>query len=227
MTRKASTHSASAPSKSKTSRSKTANAKSKGNTTPLYGSPQDGFPANHQAHRRCCLTRKEPATQSLARLDRPNPRFTYRDHSTGAKSPAFDIPMITGSKSDEDTTESRKDPTPAQEATSQDTPVGDSESSEAKAASTSSPVQNLTLDESKAQTQAAKATSQKRAEEGAAAAKKGAAPGSPTPEPPIAKGYRSLFDSESEEVEEKGTVAEPQEIFNDLDEEQERYQSAQ
>ncbi|POM73361.1 Hypothetical protein PHPALM_9801 [Phytophthora palmivora] len=83
-------------------------------------------------------------SRSLSPDDRPNPRFAYRDHSPGAESPVFDIPMITGSESDEDTTGSTKDPTPAQDAPSQDAPVDDSKSSEAKAASTSSPTKNLT-----------------------------------------------------------------------------------
>ncbi|POM78369.1 ATP-binding cassette (ABC) Superfamily, partial [Phytophthora palmivora] len=47
-----------------------------------------------------------------------------------------------------------------------------------------------------------------------------------TPHPSIAKGFRSLFDS-SDEEEEEGAVSEPQEISNDLDEQQERYQAAQ
>ncbi|POM69490.1 ABC Superfamily [Phytophthora palmivora] len=61
--------------------------------------------------------------------------------------------------------------------------------------------------------------------EGARDAKR-AAPGSPTSEPSIAKGFKSLFDS-SDEDEEEGAVSEPQEISNDLDEQQERYQAAQ
>ncbi|POM58221.1 LOW QUALITY PROTEIN: ATP-binding cassette (ABC) Superfamily, partial [Phytophthora palmivora] len=134
--------------------------------------------------------------------------------------------MITVSESKEDTTEPTKDPTPAQNASSQDDPVDDSESSEAKAVSTSLAVQNLTLDKCKGRAQAAKAASPKRAGEGAAAAKKRPAPGSPTSEPSIAKGFRSLFDS-SDEEEEEGAVSEPQEISNDLDEQQERYQAAQ
>ncbi|POM79930.1 Hypothetical protein PHPALM_2294 [Phytophthora palmivora] len=47
------------------------------------------------------------------------------------------------------------------------------------------------------------------------------APGSPTPEPPTTMGYRSLFDSKSDEAEEEGAVS------NDLDEQQERYQADQ
>ncbi|POM70289.1 ABC Superfamily [Phytophthora palmivora] len=121
---------------------------------------------------------------------------------------------------------STKDPTPSQDAPSQDAPADDTESSEAKAASTSSPAKNLTLTEGKARAQAAKATSAKRADEGAAAAKKRAAPGSPTSEPAIAKGFRSLFDS-SDDDEEEGAITEPQEISNDLGEQQERYQAAQ
>ncbi|POM72238.1 Hypothetical protein PHPALM_11082, partial [Phytophthora palmivora] len=104
-----------------------------------------------------------------------------------------------------------------------DAPADDAESSEAKAASTSVPAKNLTLAEGKARAQAAKAASSKR---GVAAAKKRAAPGSPTSEPSIAKGFRSLFDS-SDEEEEEGAVSEPQAISNDLDEQQERYQAAQ
>ncbi|POM69776.1 LOW QUALITY PROTEIN: Hypothetical protein PHPALM_13923 [Phytophthora palmivora] len=85
---------------------------------------------------------------------------------------------------------------------------------------------NLTSAEGKARAQAAKAASPKRAGEGAAAAKKRAAPGSPTSEPSIAKGFKSLFDS-SDEEEEEGAVSELQEISNDFDEQQERYQAAQ
>ncbi|POM81743.1 ABC Superfamily [Phytophthora palmivora] len=144
--------------------------------------------------------------------------------------------MITGSESDGDSPGSTKDPSssqdappqdaPAQDAPSQDAPVDDAESSEAKAASTSSPAKNLTLTEDKARAQVAKAASATRADEGAAAAKKRAAPGSPTSEPSIGKGFRSLFDS-SDEDEEGRAVTEPQEISNDLDEQQERYQAAQ
>ncbi|POM76872.1 ATP-binding cassette (ABC) Superfamily, partial [Phytophthora palmivora] len=165
-------------------------------------------------------------SRSLSPDDRLNPRFIYRDHSPGAESPVFDIPTITGSESDGDSPGSTKDPTPSQDAPSQDAPLDDAESSEAKAASTSSPAKNLTLTEGKARAQAVKAASPERAGEGAAAAKKRAAPGSPTSEPSIAKGFKSLFDS-SDEDEEEGAVSEPQEIFNDLDEQQERYQAAQ
>ncbi|POM63370.1 ABC Superfamily [Phytophthora palmivora] len=49
---------------------------------------------------------------------------------------------------------------------------------------------------------------------------------SPRRKPAIAKGFRFLFDY-SDEVEEEGAVTEPQEISNDLDEQQERYQAAQ
>ncbi|POM60535.1 ABC Superfamily [Phytophthora palmivora] len=144
--------------------------------------------------------------------------------------------MITGSESDGDSPGSAKDPyssqdtpsqdAPSQDAPAQDAPADDAESSKAKAASTSSPAKNLTLAEGKARAQAAKAASPKRAGDGAAAAKKRAAPDSPTSEPSIAKGFKSLFDS-SDEEEEEGAVSEPQEISNDLDEQQERYQAAQ
>ncbi|POM65230.1 Hypothetical protein PHPALM_19087 [Phytophthora palmivora] len=111
--------------------------------------------------------------------------------------------MITGSESNGDTTGATKDPTRAQNA-----PVHDSKSSESKAAPTSSPAKNLTLDESKARAQVVKAAPQKQTDEGAAAAKKRAAHGSPTPEPSIVKGFRSLFDS-SDEGEEEGAATEP------------------
>ncbi|POM69113.1 Hypothetical protein PHPALM_14634 [Phytophthora palmivora] len=130
--------------------------------------------------------------QSLVLLspdDRPNSRFAYRDHCSRAESPDLDIPMITGSESDEDTTGSTKDPTPAQDA-----PVDDVESSEAKAASTSLPAKNLTLTEGKARAQAAKAASQTRTDEGAAAAKEHAAPDSPLRNSGLQKGYHNLFD---------------------------------
>ncbi|POM77963.1 ABC Superfamily [Phytophthora palmivora] len=135
--------------------------------------------------------------------------------------------MITGSKSEEDTTGSTKDPTPPQDGPLQNAPVDDSISSEAKAAPASSPAKNLTLDEGKARAQAAKAAPQNRADEGAATAKKRAAPGSPTSEPSIAKGFKSLFDSELDEAEEEGAIIKPQEISNGLDEQQERYQADQ
>ncbi|POM67040.1 ATP-binding cassette (ABC) Superfamily [Phytophthora palmivora] len=109
---------------------------------------------------------------------------------------------------------------------SQDAPVDDTESSKAKAAPTSSPAKNLTLDEGKARAQVVKAAPQKRADDGAAAAKKRAASDSPTSELSTVKGFRSLFDA-SDKVEEEGAVTDPQEIYNDLDEEQERYQAAQ
>ncbi|POM79849.1 Hypothetical protein PHPALM_2385, partial [Phytophthora palmivora] len=124
--------------------------------------------------------------------------------------------MITGSESDGGSPGSTKDPTP-----SQDAPADDAESSEAKAASTSSLAKSLTLTEGKARAQAAKVASSKRADEGAAAAKKRAAPGSPTSEPSI--GYIS----ESKNVEVEGDITETQEIYNDPDEQQERYQAAQ
>ncbi|POM67906.1 ABC Superfamily, partial [Phytophthora palmivora] len=147
-------------------------------------------------------------SRSLSPDDRPNPQFTYRDRSPGPEFPVFDFLMITGSESDGDSPGSTKDPTPSQDAPSQDAPAQDSPSqdapaddasSEAKAASTSSPAKSLTLAE---------------------------APGSPSSEPSIAKVFRSLFDS-SDEEEEEGAVSKPQEISNDLDEQQERYQAAQ
>ncbi|POM71923.1 Hypothetical protein PHPALM_11441 [Phytophthora palmivora] len=134
--------------------------------------------------------------------------------------------MITGSESDEDSPGSTKDRAPSRDAPLQGAHVDDSESSEAKAASTSSPAKNLTLPEGKARSQTTKEASQKRAGEGAAAAKKRAAPGFPILEAPIGKGYRSLFDSDSDEAEEEGAITEPQEISNGLDEQQERYQAA-
>ncbi|POM63373.1 ATP-binding cassette (ABC) Superfamily [Phytophthora palmivora] len=121
--------------------------------------------------------------------------------------------MITGSESEEDTTGSTKDPTPAQDGPLQNAPVDDSISSEAKAAPASSPAKNLTLDEGKARAKAAKAAPQKRADEGAAAAKKRTAPGSSNSEPPIAKGYRSLFDSELNETAEEGAIIKPQDLL--------------
>ncbi|POM71415.1 Hypothetical protein PHPALM_12024 [Phytophthora palmivora] len=112
--------------------------------------------------------------------------------------------MITGSKPDDGTTEPIKAPAPSQDAI-----VDDSNSPEVKAAATSLPSKNLTLAEGKARTQAAKAASSKRADEGAAAAKKRASPGSPTSAPSIAKGFRSLYDSESDEAEVERPVTEP------------------
>ncbi|POM74589.1 ABC Superfamily [Phytophthora palmivora] len=219
MPKKTSTRGASAPSKSKTARSKATKAKSKDKAAPRKEVRKAASEAGSQ--RTVAAARQEGSprrsrSRYLSPDDRPNPRFAYRDHSPGSESPVFDIPMTTGSESDGDSPGSTKDPFSSQDAPSQDAPVDDAESSEAKAASTSSPAKNLTLAEGKARAQAAKAASPKRAGEDAAAAKKRAAPGSPTSEPSIAKGFKSLFDS-SDEEEEEGAVSEPQEISNDLD----------
>ncbi|POM73437.1 Hypothetical protein PHPALM_9716 [Phytophthora palmivora] len=115
--------------------------------------------------------------------------------------------MITGSESDEDTTGSTKNPTPSQDAPSQDAPLA---------------CQEPYLDEGKARAQVAKAAPQKRTDEGATAKKST----TPSRESGFSKGYHSLF-GPSDEDEEEGAVTEPQEISNDLDEQQERYQAAQ
>ncbi|POM64298.1 ABC Superfamily [Phytophthora palmivora] len=200
MPKKASTHGASAHSKSKTARSTTSKAKSKDKAAPRKEARKA---ASEAASKRTAAAAKQGGSprrsrsRSLSPDDRPNPRFTYWDHSPGAGIQPL-----------------------------QDAPVDDTASSEAKAASTSSPTKKLTLDEGKARAQAAKAASSKRTDEGAAAAKKRAAPGSPTSEPSIAMGFQSMFDS-SDEDEEEGAVNEIQEISNDRDEQQERYQAVQ
>ncbi|POM66251.1 Hypothetical protein PHPALM_17921 [Phytophthora palmivora] len=202
MPKKASTHGASAPSKSKTARSKAAKAKSKDKAAPRKEARKEASEAASKPTAAAARQGGNPRrsrSRSLSPDDRPNPR----------DSPA-----------------STKDPTPSQDAPSQDAPADDTASSEAKAASTSSPAKNLTLDEGKARAQAAKAASSKRADEGAAAAKKRVASDSPTSEPSIANGSRSLFDS-SDEKEEERAVSEPQEISDNLDEQQERYQADQ
>ncbi|POM74143.1 ABC Superfamily [Phytophthora palmivora] len=71
--------------------------------------------------------------------------------------------------------------------------------------------------------EARKAASEAASKRTAAAAKQG---GSPRRNPSTTKGFRSVFDS-SDEEEEEGVVTETQEISNDLDEQQERYQDAQ
>ncbi|POM68293.1 Hypothetical protein PHPALM_15565 [Phytophthora palmivora] len=185
MPKKASTHGASAPSKPKTRRLKTAKAKSKDKAAPrkeVRKAASEAASKHTAAAAKQGGSPRRSRSRSLSPDDRPNPRFTYRDHSTGAESPVFDIPMITGSESDGDSPGSTKDPTPSQDApsqddSSQDAPVDDSKSSEAKAASTSPPAKNLTLAEGKARAQAAEAASSKRADEGAAAAKKRVSPG--------------------------------------------------
>ncbi|POM62983.1 ABC Superfamily [Phytophthora palmivora] len=230
MPRKASTHGASAPSKSKTARSKTAKAKSKDKAAPRKEARKAASEAGSKRSAAAARQGGSPRrsrSRSLSPDDRPNPRFAYRDHSPGAESPDFDIPLITGSESEEDTMRSTKDPAPSQDAPSQGTTVGDSRSSEAETAYTSSPAKNLTLDGGKARVQAAKAASQKRADEGAATAKKRAAPDSPFCESGLPKDYHNLFDSESDEAEGEGAITETQEISDDLDEQQERYQAAQ
>ncbi|POM77819.1 Hypothetical protein PHPALM_4734, partial [Phytophthora palmivora] len=208
MPKKASTRGASAPSKSKTARSKTAKAKSKDKSAPRKEVRKAASEAGSK--RTAAAASQEGSSRSLSPDDRPNPRFAYQDHSPGSESPEFNIPMITGSESDGDSPGSAKDPSssqdassqdaPAQDAPSQDAPADDTESSEAKAASTSSPAKNLTLIEARSPW-LSYVTS-------------------------IAKGFKSLFDS-SDEDEEEGAVFEPQEISNDLDEQQEHYQAAQ
>ncbi|POM61767.1 ABC Superfamily [Phytophthora palmivora] len=133
--------------------------------------------------------------------DGPNPRFAYRDHSSGEGSPVFGIPMLTGSESAGDSPGSTKDPTPSQDGLSQDAPVEDTASSEANVVPTSSPTQNLTLDEARS---------------------------------PWLSFFRAFHRKvipipvrPSDEDEEKGAITEPQEISNDLDEQQERYQATQ
>ncbi|POM64451.1 ATP-binding cassette (ABC) Superfamily [Phytophthora palmivora] len=64
-----------------------------------------------------------------------------------------------------------------------------------------------------------KAASEAASKHTAAAAKQGGSP--------RRSRSKSLFDSSSDEAEEEGAVTEPQEISNDLDEQQERYQAAQ
>ncbi|POM58481.1 ABC Superfamily [Phytophthora palmivora] len=193
MPRTSITHGASAPPESKAVRSKTAKAKSKGKAAPRTEASKTASKTDSKPTAAATQggSARRGRSRSLSPDDRPNPRFIYRDHISGVEPPDFDIPMITGSESDR--TLLHKDPP------SQDAPVDDTESSEAKAASTSSPAKKLTLSE---------------------------APGPPTSEPSIAKGFKSLFDS-SDEDEEEGAVSEPQGISNDLDEQQERYQAAQ
>ncbi|POM67757.1 Hypothetical protein PHPALM_16181 [Phytophthora palmivora] len=191
MPKKANTDGASAPSKSKTARSKTAKAKSKDKAAPRKEARKAASEAARSAP--LLLPNKEGARDAVARAPR-RPTIGRTLGSPigttvlGSESPVFDIPMITGSESDGDSPGSTKDPTPSQDAPSQDTPaqdaptqdapIDDAKSSEAKAASTSSPAKNLTL------------------------ATEGAAPGPPTSEPSIAKGFKSLFDSSDEEEEE-------------------------
>ncbi|POM81728.1 Hypothetical protein PHPALM_264 [Phytophthora palmivora] len=147
MLRNASTHGASAPSKSKTARSKTAKTKSKDKAAPRKEGRKAASKAASKPTAGAAKQGGSPRrsrSRSLSPDDRPNPRFAYLDHSPGAESPVFDIPMIMGSESDGDSPGSTKGPTP-----SQDAPVDDAESSEAKAASTSSPAKNLTLAEAR------------------------------------------------------------------------------
>ncbi|POM58136.1 Hypothetical protein PHPALM_4711 [Phytophthora palmivora] len=118
MARKASTHGASAPSKSKTATLKTAKAKSKGKAAPHKEASKVVSKAASKPTAAAATQGGNPRrsrSRSLSPDDRPNPRFTYRDHSPGTESPVFDIPMITGSEPEEDTTGSTKDPTPSQD----------------------------------------------------------------------------------------------------------------
>ncbi|POM66541.1 Hypothetical protein PHPALM_17581 [Phytophthora palmivora] len=128
MPKKASTHGASAPSKSKTARSKTAKAKSKGKVVPRKEARKAASEAPSKPTTAAVKqggTSRRSRSRSLSPDDRPNPRFDYRDHIPGTESPDFDIPMITGSGSEEDTMGSTKDPTPPQGAPAQDAPSRD------------------------------------------------------------------------------------------------------
>ncbi|POM69339.1 Hypothetical protein PHPALM_14390 [Phytophthora palmivora] len=154
---RARSHGASAPSKSKTARSKIAKTKSKDKAARRTEARKAASKAASKPTAAAAAlggSLRRSRSRSSSADDRPNPRFTYRDHSPGGESPDFDIPMITGSDSEEDTT-GTKDPTPPQDAPSQDAPVDDAKSSEARAAPTSLPAKNLTLDEGKARAQAA------------------------------------------------------------------------
>ncbi|POM65941.1 Hypothetical protein PHPALM_18271 [Phytophthora palmivora] len=149
-----------APSKSKTARSKAAKAKSKAKAIPRKETRKAASKAASKPTG-AAATQKGSPRRSRSRFlspdDRPNPRFAYRDHS------------------------------PAQDAPSQDAPVDDSESSEDKAAPTSSPAKNLTLEEAQ-----------------------------PLALPFESLVYRKVIIAfsmtESDEAEEKGAVTEPQEI---------------
>ncbi|POM69243.1 Hypothetical protein PHPALM_14492 [Phytophthora palmivora] len=128
MPKKASTRGASAPSKSKTARAKTAKAKSKDKATPRKEDRKAASEAAGKPDTAAAVQGGSPQcsrSRSLLSDDRPIPRFAYRGHSPGAESLVFDIPMITGSESDEDTSGSTRDSTPAQDAPSQDAPVDD------------------------------------------------------------------------------------------------------
>ncbi|POM75269.1 Hypothetical protein PHPALM_7649, partial [Phytophthora palmivora] len=189
MPREASIHGTSAPFKSKVAMTKSNNKATPQKEACKAASKSASKPTAAVATQG--VDPRRSRSRSLSPDDRPSPRFAYRDHSPGAESPDFDIPMITGTKPDEDTTGSTKDPTPSQEAPSQNASVY-SDLSASKAFSTGSPAKNLTVAE----------------------------------EPSITKRFRSLFDS-SDEDEEEEAVTEPQEISNDLGEQQEHYQAAQ
>ncbi|POM77130.1 Hypothetical protein PHPALM_5533 [Phytophthora palmivora] len=128
MPKKASTRGASAPSKSKTAKSKTAKAKSKDKAAPRKKARKAASEAASKHSAAAAKNGESPRrsrSRSLPPDDRPNPRFTYRDHSPGAESPVFDIPMITGSEYDGDSPGSTKDPSSSQDAPVQDAPSQD------------------------------------------------------------------------------------------------------
>ncbi|POM60498.1 ATP-binding cassette (ABC) Superfamily [Phytophthora palmivora] len=126
--------------------------------------------------------------------------------------------MITRSESDEETTGG----VPGIQESAKDDP----NPPDVEAASTSLPAKNLTLAEDRARAQAAKAASQKRADEGAVA-KKHTAPKSPLRGSPLFKGYHDVFgDSDFDEEEEEGVVYEPLDIFNGLEKQQEIFYQA-
>ncbi|POM61265.1 hypothetical protein PHPALM_29746 [Phytophthora palmivora] len=188
MPKKASTHGASAPSKSKTARSKTTKAKSKAEAASkrtAAAARQGGSP-------------RRSRSRSSSPDDRPNPRFTYLDHSPGAESPVFNIPLITGSESDGDSPGSTKDPTSSQDAPSQDAPAQDA------------PVDDDASSEGSFNELACQEPYLNRSAQLLAI---------------LLQSLPSQRDSNpsSDEEEEEGAVSEPREISNDLDEQQERY----
>ncbi|POM69645.1 ABC Superfamily [Phytophthora palmivora] len=186
------------PSKSKTARSKTTKAKSKDKAVP-----------RKEARKVASEAGSKPIAAAAKQGGSPR-RSRSRSLSPDIRpNPRF----------------AYRDHSPGAE--SPDALVHDAEPSEAKAASVSSPATNLTLDDGKTRAQAAKAAFPKRAGEGAAAAKKRAAPQTPPRESGFSKDYHSLFESSSDDAEEEGAITEPQEISNYLDEQHERYQAAQ
>ncbi|GMF26070.1 unnamed protein product [Phytophthora fragariaefolia] len=144
----------------------------------------------------------------LPPVDRPNPRFAYRDHSPGSPAEPERV-LYSGDESDpHEAEDSHSAPSPAPAApasregeTRPSRSQADPQAKAARTASDPAPGRDST-------------SSRKRS-------------ASQSPRGKARDSFRGLFDSSSDDEEGEGAVPEPQEISNDLDGQQERYHAAQ